>query len=52
MNLATVMFWPEQDSGFVMMTNIAGAAADEALGKLAAEAYKKFLSRPPSSAAQ
>jgi hypothetical protein len=42
----------EQDSGSVMMTKIAGAVADEALGKLAADLYKKFLSRPPSSAAQ
>jgi hypothetical protein len=42
MNLALAMFWPERDFGFVIMTNIAGAAADEALRKLAAELYKSF----------
>lgn len=42
MNLATAMFWPGADFGFVMMTNIGGQPADEALRKLAAELYKKF----------
>jgi CubicO group peptidase (beta-lactamase class C family) len=42
MNLAAAMFWPETDFGFVMMTNIAGPAADRALKKLAAELYKGF----------
>jgi CubicO group peptidase (beta-lactamase class C family) len=42
MNLALAMFWPERDFGFVIMTNIAGTAADEALRKLAAELYKGF----------
>ena len=43
MNLALAMFWPQKDFGFVIMTNIAGTAADEALRKLAAELYKAFL---------
>jgi CubicO group peptidase (beta-lactamase class C family) len=42
MNLAIAMFWPDTDFGFVMMTNIAGAAADKALSKLAVELYKDF----------
>jgi hypothetical protein len=42
MNLAIAMFWPDTDFGFVMMTNIAGAAADQALGKLSVELYKGF----------
>jgi CubicO group peptidase (beta-lactamase class C family) len=42
MNLATAMFWPGTDFGFVMMTNIAGSRADQALQKLAAELYKGF----------
>jgi len=42
MNLALAMFWLENDFGFVIMTNIAGTAADEALRKLAAELYKSF----------
>ena len=42
MNLALAMFWPQTDFGFVIMTNIAGTAADEALRKLAAELYKAF----------
>ena len=46
MNLATVMFWPGKDFGFVMMTNIGGKASDEALKKLAAELYKKFAQSP------
>ena len=46
MNLATVMIWPEADFGFVMMTNIAGPAADEALTKLAADLYKRFFQAP------
>ena len=43
MNLALAMFWPEKDFGFVIMTIIAGTAADEALRKLAAELYKAFF---------
>jgi CubicO group peptidase (beta-lactamase class C family) len=43
MNLALAMFWAERDFGFVIMTNVAGTAADEALRKLAAELYKAFF---------
>jgi CubicO group peptidase (beta-lactamase class C family) len=42
MNLATAMFWPGTDFGFVMMTNIGGQPSDAALRKLAAELYKRF----------
>jgi CubicO group peptidase (beta-lactamase class C family) len=45
MNLATATFWPGTDFGFVMMTNIAGQPADEALRKLAAELYKEFSAK-------
>jgi CubicO group peptidase (beta-lactamase class C family) len=48
MNLAAAMFWPETDFGFVMMTNIAGPAADRALKKLAAELYKGFSGKSTS----
>jgi CubicO group peptidase (beta-lactamase class C family) len=41
-NLATATFWPGADFGYVMMTNISGPHADEALKKLAAELYKEF----------
>jgi CubicO group peptidase (beta-lactamase class C family) len=47
MNLALVMIW-EADFGFVIMTNAAGAAADEALRKLAADLYKSFFDKPRS----
>ena len=40
MNLALAMFWPDRDFGLVIMTNIAGTAADEGLRKVAAELYK------------
>jgi CubicO group peptidase (beta-lactamase class C family) len=42
MNLATAMFWPDANFGFVMMTNISGPAADNAFKKLAPELYKMF----------
>lgn len=42
MNLATAMFWPGTDFGFVMMTNVGGQPSDDALRKLAAELYKEF----------
>jgi CubicO group peptidase (beta-lactamase class C family) len=51
MNLALAMFWPEKDFGFVIMTNIAGTAADEALRKLAAELYTAFSNKPTHSGA-
>jgi CubicO group peptidase (beta-lactamase class C family) len=41
-NLATAYFWPGDDFGFVVMTNISGQPADEALLKLAQELYKQF----------
>jgi CubicO group peptidase (beta-lactamase class C family) len=45
MNLASAMFWPGTDFGFVMMTNIAGPGADQALKKLAPELYKAFAGK-------
>jgi hypothetical protein len=42
MNLALAMFWSEQDFALVIMTNVAGTAADEALRRLAAELYQAF----------
>jgi CubicO group peptidase (beta-lactamase class C family) len=42
MNLASAMFWPGTDFGFVMMTNMAGKPGADALRKLAPELYKKF----------
>jgi CubicO group peptidase (beta-lactamase class C family) len=44
-NLATAMFWPRTDFGFVMMTNISGQPADEALKKLSAALYKEFAAK-------
>ncbi len=49
MNLATAMFWPGTDFGFVMMTNIGGATADRALKKLAADLYRTFSGKPAPS---
>jgi CubicO group peptidase (beta-lactamase class C family) len=49
MNLATAMFWPGTDFGFVMMTNIGGAGADAAFKKLAAWLYKSFSGEPAQS---
>ena len=40
MNLASIMFWPDLDFGFVLMTNIAGNSADQALRKLSEGLYK------------
>jgi CubicO group peptidase (beta-lactamase class C family) len=45
MNLATAMFWPGTDFGFVMMTNIGGKSSDEALKKLAAALYEKYSAK-------
>ena len=44
-NLATAMFWPDKDFGFVMMTNIGGQSADQALRKLAAALYKEYAAK-------
>jgi hypothetical protein len=49
MNLAVAMFWPGADFGFVMMTNIAGTAADKALRNLAVSLYKSFSVKPAQS---
>lgn len=46
MNLAIAMFWPDTDFGFVLMTNVAGRASDDALGKLAANLYQSFSGKP------
>jgi hypothetical protein len=46
MNLATATFWPEKDFGFVIMTNIGGPSANDALNKLAANLYKDFSGQP------
>jgi hypothetical protein len=51
MNLAVAMFWPGTDFGFVMMTNIAGTAADEALRNLAVILYKDLSVKPTQSGA-
>jgi hypothetical protein len=42
LNLASAMFWPKSNFGFLMMTNIGGPSADEALNKLAPELYKIY----------
>ncbi|MBV9877354.1 MAG: beta-lactamase family protein [Verrucomicrobia bacterium] len=41
-NLATAEFWPDTDFGFVIMTNISGKEADDALHRLAEALYKQF----------
>ena len=48
-SLAVAMFWPGTDFGFMMMTNIAGTAADEALRNLAVILYKDFSGKPAPS---
>jgi CubicO group peptidase (beta-lactamase class C family) len=50
LNLATATFWPGTDFGFVIVTNIAGQPADEALKKLAAELYRDFSTSSANSA--
>jgi CubicO group peptidase (beta-lactamase class C family) len=45
LNLAAADFWPDADFGFVMMTNISGKGADDALHKLAEALYKQFGNR-------
>lgn len=45
MNLANATFWPDSDFGFVIMTNIGGTAADEALRKLGVDLYKTFAKK-------
>jgi hypothetical protein len=42
LNLATAVFLPGADFGFVMMTNISGKGADDALHKLTQDLYNQF----------
>jgi CubicO group peptidase (beta-lactamase class C family) len=44
-NLAVATIWPQNDFGFVMMTNIGGKGADAALRKLGQDLYKQFGNR-------
>jgi CubicO group peptidase (beta-lactamase class C family) len=41
-NLALATIWPQNDFGFVIMTNIGGKDADAALRKLARDLYARF----------
>ena len=42
MNLAFILLQPKHDFGMVIMTNVGGPKADEALKVLSAELYKRF----------
>jgi hypothetical protein len=42
MNLADILLQPEHQFGMVLMTNVGGRRADDALKALAAELYKSF----------
>jgi hypothetical protein len=42
LNVADVFLQPKRDFGMVMMTNIGGRKADDALKALAEELYKRF----------
>jgi hypothetical protein len=42
MNLADILVQPKHDFAIVMMTNVGGRRADDALKALAAELYKSF----------
>lgn len=46
MNLANILVQPKHDFGMVMMTNVGGPKADEALKALAAELYGSFGPEP------
>jgi len=46
MNLADILIQPNHDFGIVMMTNVGGRRADEALKALAADLYKSFGPAP------
>jgi hypothetical protein len=46
MNLADVFIQPKRDFGMVLMTNVGGRRADDALKALAAELYKSFGPEP------
>ncbi|MFY9984605.1 MAG: serine hydrolase domain-containing protein [Chthoniobacterales bacterium] len=41
-NLALATIWPQNDFGFVIMTNISGKGADAALRKLGQDLYQQF----------
>ena len=43
LNLAQIIVQPEKDFGMVLMTNVGGPKADDALRALAEELYKRFL---------
>jgi hypothetical protein len=47
MNLADVFVQPSHDFGMVIMTNVGGRRADEALKALGAELYTRFGPAPP-----
>ena len=42
LNVADVFLQPQHDFGMVMMTNVGGRKADDALKALAEELYKRF----------
>jgi CubicO group peptidase (beta-lactamase class C family) len=46
-NLAVVTIWPQNDFGFVIMTNIGGKGADAALRKLGQDLYQQFGNAKP-----
>ena len=46
-NLAVVTIWPQNDFGFVIMTNIGGKRADAALRKLGQDLYQQFGNAKP-----
>jgi hypothetical protein len=48
MNVADVLIQPKHDFGMVLMTNVGGRRADDALKALAAELYKSFGPVPSS----
>jgi hypothetical protein len=48
MNLADILVQPKHDFGMVLMTNVGGRRADDALKTLAAELYKSFGPEPKS----
>ena len=49
-NLAYILLQPQRDFGMVLMTNVGGEKADEALKALSRELYERFGSSSPSKA--
>jgi hypothetical protein len=43
MNVAYIMLQPQRDFGIVMMTNVGGRKADQAMVALGEELYRRFL---------